>query len=227
MKYQITCAHCNKRFLVEGKGGQTIECTCPGCDGKMRVTLPKTKDDDANTNDDAHEEYQKGYVPDNYGDMDNGGDDGDKRKQHRALALGCMFIIVIAAAAIVAFMALNHTTKKPIDDPYEYVEPDTDSVDSVPADSEDVETDTIQVHQEEPKEEAAPEDTVTKEPAADDGEATEQDESSSSEDEGATNAPANEHRSSTSQEQPAKQQGKTAKPTKPTKKADAAASAND
>lgn len=36
MKYQITCNHCGTRFLVDGKGGQTIECTCPGCEGKMR-----------------------------------------------------------------------------------------------------------------------------------------------------------------------------------------------
>lgn len=28
MKYQITCNHCGTRFLVDGKGGQTIECTC-------------------------------------------------------------------------------------------------------------------------------------------------------------------------------------------------------
>ena len=63
MKYQITCANCNKRFLVEGKGGQTIECTCPGCGGKMRVDLPKSKKGGSDDEEDPNEIYQQGYVP--------------------------------------------------------------------------------------------------------------------------------------------------------------------
>lgn len=62
MKYQITCNHCGTRFLVDGKGGQTIECTCPGCEGKMRVTLPKTKKDADSDSSDANDSYQQGYV---------------------------------------------------------------------------------------------------------------------------------------------------------------------
>ncbi|MDY6319181.1 MAG: hypothetical protein SPL37_06590 [Prevotella sp.] len=172
MKYQITCNHCGTRFLVDGKGGQTIECTCPGCEGKLRVTLPKTKKDADNDSYDANDGYQQGYVPagngdDNYGNED--GDNGDNGKRHRRMALGCLFFIVVAAAAAVAFFALNHTTKQPIEDPYENVEPDTTSVDTIPEDTEDVVVDTVQVHEEKPKEEAAPKDTATVVATPDDG----------------------------------------------------------
>ena len=77
MKYQITCNHCGTRFLVDGKGGQTIECTCPGCEGKMRVTLPKTKKDADSDSSDANDSYQQGYVPAGNGDGNYGNDDGD------------------------------------------------------------------------------------------------------------------------------------------------------
>ena len=40
MKYQITCDNCGTQFIVEAEEGQTIECTCPHCQGVMEVTLP-------------------------------------------------------------------------------------------------------------------------------------------------------------------------------------------
>ena len=156
MKYQITCAHCNTRFLVDGKGGQTIECECPGCGGKMRVTLPKSEKPDDEPDSDN---YQTGYAPPENGDTDNG-DNGNEHKSHRGLALGCLLFVVGTAAAVVALMALNHTTKKPIDDPYEYVEPDTTSADSVVEDTVPKEVDTVEVHEEKPKVKAAPVDTT-------------------------------------------------------------------
>lgn len=76
MKYQITCAHCNKRFLVDGKGGQTIECICPGCQGKMRVNLPKGD----KGSDTADDDYQTGYAP-TTGDGGDGGDGNGKRNR--------------------------------------------------------------------------------------------------------------------------------------------------
>lgn len=155
MKYQITCAHCNKRFLVDGKGGQTIECICPGCQGKMRVNLPKG-DKDSDTADD--DDYQTGYAP----TTGDGGDDndGNGKRNRRGLALGCLIFIVIAVAAGVAFAALNRTTKQPIEDPYENVEPDTASVDTTVEDTMPEEVDTVEVHHEAPKEEAATADTA-------------------------------------------------------------------
>lgn len=148
MKYQITCEHCGTRFLVEGKGGQTIECQCPGCEGTMRATLPKTQGgkagDDSNAPDISDDtEYQMGSVP----PSDNGSDNGGDNHQRRRLALGCFFALVIIAAAVVAFFALNHTVKKPIDDPYEYVEPDTAMTDTIP-EEETEEPDTVIVHEE-------------------------------------------------------------------------------
>lgn len=231
MKYQITCANCNKRFLVEGKGGQTIECTCPGCGGKMRVDLPKSKKGDSGDEEDPNEIYQQGYVPGDNENTDYGGDgdddNGGKGKRRRSLALGCAFFIVVAAAAIVAFMALNHTTKKPIEDPYEYVEPDTASTDTVPEDTEEVQVDTVQVHQEAPKVEAAPVDTASEAPATDNAEATEQTEPSADAatdgtPKASSKASAKERHGSNA-DQPAKE----GKATKPSKKADAASTANE
>lgn len=143
-----------------------------GCEGKMRVTLPKTKKDADSDSSDANDSYQQGYVPGGNGDGNYGnedGDNGDNGKRHRRMALGCLFFIVVAAAAAVAFFALNHTTKQPIEDPYENVEPDTTSVDTIPEDTEDVVVDTVQVHEEKPKEEAAPKDTATVVATPDDG----------------------------------------------------------
>ena len=40
MKYHITCDNCGTQFIVEAEEGQTIECTCPHCQGVMEVTLP-------------------------------------------------------------------------------------------------------------------------------------------------------------------------------------------
>lgn len=154
MKYQITCAHCNKRFLVDGKGGQTIECICPGCQGKMRVNLPKG-DKDSDTADD---DYQTGYAP-TTGDGGDGGD-GNGKRNRRGLALGCLIFVVIAVAAGVAFTALNRTTKQPIEDPYENVEPDTASDDTTVEDTMPEEVDTVEVHHEAPKEETATADTA-------------------------------------------------------------------
>lgn len=145
MKFQITCAHCGTRFLVEGKGGQTIECHCPGCDGTMKVTLPKVhKDDEASKNDDS--EYQMGAVPQQDNGYDGGDNGDDNRQRKRRLALGCLFGLLVVAAAAVAFVALNHTVKKPIEDPYEYVEPDTAAVDTMQQEEPENE-DTVVVHE--------------------------------------------------------------------------------
>lgn len=152
MKYQITCDNCGTHFLVDAKGGQTIECKCPGCEGTMRVQIPKS---DKNDNQEpVADGYQMGYAPQ---DSDDGGNDN---RRHRALALGCLLFVVMIAAAIVAFMALNHTTKKPIEDPYENVMPDTTSYENVLDDTEDVVVDTVQVHKEKPKAVAEPVDSV-------------------------------------------------------------------
>lgn len=220
MKYQITCAHCNTRFLVEGKGGQTVECTCPGCGGTMRINLPKSEKDASADEEPENDGYQQGYVP---ADGDNGGgddgDNGDNRKRHRALALGCLFFIVVIAAAIVAFMALNHTTKKPIEDPYEYVEPDTASVDTIPEDTEEVEVDTVQVHEEKPKVKAAPVDTaetVAAPDASEDAEATEPSSDASSE--STTKSSSKDHHSSSSD-----QTTTSSKSSKSSKKSDSSA----
>lgn len=155
MKYQITCAHCGSRFLVEAKEGQTIECTCPGCEGTMRVSIPKADKSRGAVNDDEADDYQQGYVP----QQDGGQDDDNNGIRHRRLALGCLLGIVVIAAAVVAFFALNHTTKTPIEDPYEYVMPDTATVDTLPSEEEQEVVDTVQVHEEKPKVEAVPVDT--------------------------------------------------------------------
>lgn len=161
MKYQITCGNCGKRFLVDAKGGQTIECKCPECDGVMRVQIPKSeKNDSADGN--ADDGYQRGYVPEQDGipaDGTTGNDGGVKR--HRALALGCLLVVVAVAAAVVAFLALNRTTKKPIEDPYEYFTPDTATVDSLPEDTEEeVVVDTVQVHETKPQTEVTADDST-------------------------------------------------------------------
>lgn len=156
MKYQITCAHCGSRFLVEAKEGQTIECTCPGCEGTMRVPIPKA--DKPHDADKDADDYQQGYVPQHGIGQNDDGDDGNGRQ--RRLALGCLLCIVVIAAAIVAFFALNHTTKAPIEDPYEYVMPDTATIDTVAEPEEQEVTDTVQVHEDKPETEAVPVDTV-------------------------------------------------------------------
>lgn len=123
----------------------------------MRVTLPKV---DKNGDEPDVDDYQTGYVPPQDGGAGNGDDGNDERKKRRGLALGCLLFVVVIAAAIVAFMALNHTTKKPIEDPYEYVEPDTTSVDTIPEDTVQEVVDTVEVHEEKPKAKVAPVDTV-------------------------------------------------------------------
>lgn len=226
MKYQITCNHCGTRFLVDGKGGQTIECTCPGCEGKMRVTLPKTKKDADSDSSDANDSYQQGYVPAGNGDGNYGnddGDNGDNGKRHRRMALGCLFFIVVAAAAAVAFFALNHTTKQPIEDPYENVEPDTTSVDTIPEDTEDVVVDTVQVHEEKPKEEATPKDTAAVVATSDDGDGADVSQQSSDATSDVTGKSSGKEHHGSATEQAAKED----KTSKSTKKSSSSSSASN
>lgn len=133
----------------------------------MRLTLPKAdkKDSSGDTGD-----YQQGYAvqPDypsgngngGYDDGGGNGNDDKSRRRHRVYAFGCLLTLLVIVVACFAFIALNQTTKQPIDDPYEYVEPDTANFDTLPAIEEPVETDTVEVHHELPKTIAEPADSA-------------------------------------------------------------------
>lgn len=138
------------------------------------------------------------------------------------MALGCLFFIVVAAAAAVAFFALNHTTKQPIEDPYENVEPDTTSVDTIPEDTEDVVVDTVQVHEEKPKEEAAPKDTATVVATPDDGDGADVSQQSSDASSDVTEVFRKDHHGSA-----AEQSAKEDKTSKSTKKSSTPSSASN
>lgn len=154
MKYLITCDHCGTRFIVEAPEGQTVECKCPGCKGTMQVSLPKKKKQRQDKTEDEVADapgLQIGEaIPQNDGESY-----GRESSHRRPLIIGCLLGVVLTAAAVTAFLALHRTANKPVEDPYQYVTPDTAEVEETVPDSEETAPDTIQLHEEVREEEPA------------------------------------------------------------------------
>mgnify|MGYP000844391125 FL=1 len=150
MKYQITCDNCGTQFIVEAEEGQTIECTCPHCQGVMEVTLPLVS---------AGQQYEQpsGFTPQSQQMQAE-----TPKKDSNAILWGVFIGLLLLAGGVGAyFMFGSSSPETPVTDsipndtiPYEtpiQIEeaPSVDTVATAPAEPEQKEEEQVEEQPEE------------------------------------------------------------------------------
>lgn len=150
MKYQITCDNCGTQFIVEAEEGQTIECTCPHCQGVMEVTLPLVS---------AGQQYEQ---PTGFTSQAQQVQGETHKKDSNAILWGVVIGLLLLAGGVGAYFTFGSSSPEtPVTDsipndtiPYEspiQVEqtPSVDTVATAPAEPEQKEEEQVE---EQPKE---------------------------------------------------------------------------
>ena len=111
MKYQITCDNCGTQFIVEAEEGQTIECTCPHCQGVMEVTLPLVS---------AGQQYEQptGFTPQAQQVQEE-----THKKDSNAILWGVVIGLLLLAGGVGAYFTFGSSS------------PETPVIDSIPNDT--------------------------------------------------------------------------------------------
>lgn len=111
MKYQITCDNCGTQFIVEAEEGQTIECTCPHCQGVMEVTLPLVS---------AGQQYEQptGFTPQTQQVQAE-----THKKNNHAILWGVVIGLLLLAVGVGAYFTFGSSS------------PETPVTDSIPNDT--------------------------------------------------------------------------------------------
>lgn len=150
MKYQITCDNCGTQFIVEAEEGQTIECTCPHCQGVMEVTLPLVS---------AGQQYEQpiGFTPQAQQVQGE-----THKKDSNAILWGVVIGLLLLAGGVGAYFTFGSSSPEtPVTDsipndtiPYEspiQVEqtPSVDTVATAPAEPEQKEEEQVEEQPEE------------------------------------------------------------------------------
>lgn len=152
MKYQITCDNCGTQFIVEAEEGQTIECTCPHCQGVMEVTLPLVS---------AGQQYEQ---PTGFTSQAQQVQGETHKKDSNAILWGVVIGLLLLAGGVGAYFTFGSSSPEtPVTDsipndtiPYEspiQVEqtPSVDTVATAPAELEQKEEEQVE---EQPEEDA-------------------------------------------------------------------------
>ena len=152
MKYQITCDNCGTQFIVEAEEGQTIECTCPHCQGVMEVTLPLVS---------AGQQYEQ---PADFTSQAQQVQGETHKKDSNAILWGVVIGLLLLAGGVGAYFTFGSSSPEtPVTDsipndtiPYEspiQVEqtPSVDTVATAPAEPEQKEEEQVE---EQPEEDA-------------------------------------------------------------------------
>lgn len=152
MKYQITCDNCGTQFIVEAEEGQTIECTCPHCQGVMEVTLPLVS---------AGQQYEQ---PTGFTSQAQQVQGETHKKDSNAILWGVVIGLLLLAGCVGAYFTFGSSSPEtPVTDsipndtiPYEspiQVEqtPSVDTVATAPAEPEQKEEEQVE---EQPEEDA-------------------------------------------------------------------------
>ena len=150
MKYQITCDNCGTQFIVEAEEGQTIECTCPHCQGVMEVTLPLVS---------AGQQYEQ---PTGFTSQAQQVQGETHKKDSNAILWGVVIGLVLLAGGVGAYFTFGSSSPEtPVTDsipndtiPYEspiQVEqtPSVDTVATAPAEPEQKEEEQVEEQPEE------------------------------------------------------------------------------
>lgn len=150
MKYQITCDNCGTQFIVEAEEGQTIECTCPHCQGVMEVTLPLVS---------AGQQYEQ---PTGFTSQAQQVQGETHKKDNNAILWGVVIGLLLLAGGVGAYFTFGSSSPKtPVTDsipndtiPYEspiQVEqtPSVDTVATAPAEPEQKEEEQVEEQPEE------------------------------------------------------------------------------
>ncbi len=116
MKYQITCDNCGAQFIVEAEEGQTIECTCPHCQGIMEVTLPLVS---------AGQQYEQ---PSSYSPQPQQMQAETPKKDSNAILWGVLIGLLLLAGGVGAYFMFGSSS------------PETPVTDSIPNDTIPYET---------------------------------------------------------------------------------------
>ena len=150
MKYQITCDNCGTQFIVEAEEGQTIECTCPHCQGVMEVTLPLVS---------AGQQYEQ---PTGFTSQAQQVQGETHKKDSNAILWGVVIGVLLLAGGVGAYFTFGSSSPEtPVTDsipndtiPYEspiQVEqtPSVDTVATAPAEPEQKEEEQVEEQPEE------------------------------------------------------------------------------
>ena len=150
MKYQITCDNCGTQFIVEAEEGQTIECTCPHCQGVMEVTLPLVS---------AGQQYEQ---PSGFTSQAQQVQGETHKKDSNAILWGVVIGLLLLAGGVGAYFTFGSSSPEtPVTDsipndtiPYEspiQVEqtPSVDTVATAPAEPEQKEEEQVEEQPEE------------------------------------------------------------------------------
>lgn len=150
MKYQITCDNCGTQFIVEAEEGQTIECTCPHCQGVMEVTLPLVS---------AGQQYEQ---PTSFTSQAQQVQGETHKKDNNAILWGVVIGLLLLAGGVGAYFTFGSSSPEtPVTDsipndtiPYEspiQVEqtPSVDTVATAPAEPEQKEEEQVEEQPEE------------------------------------------------------------------------------
>ena len=150
MKYQITCDNCGTQFIVEAEEGQTIECTCPHCQGVMEVTLPLVS---------AGQQYEQ---PTGFTSQAQQVQGETHKKDSNAILWGVVIGLLLLAGGVGAYFTFGSSSPEtPVTDsipndtiPYEspiQVEqtPSVDTVATAPAEPEQKEKEQVEEQPEE------------------------------------------------------------------------------
>ena len=150
MKYQITCDNCGTQFIVEAEEGQTIECTCPHCQGVMEVTLPLVS---------AGQQYEQPTGFTSQAQQEQG---ETHKKDSNAILWGVVIGLLLLAGGVGAYFTFGSSSPEtPVTDsipndtiPYEspiQVEqtPSVDTVATAPAEPEQKEEEQVEEQPEE------------------------------------------------------------------------------
>ncbi|MBF1594674.1 zinc-ribbon domain-containing protein [Prevotella melaninogenica] len=150
MKYQITCDNCGTQFIVEAEEGQTIECTCPHCQGVMEVTLPLVS---------AGQQYEQ---PTGFTSQAQQVQGETHKKDSNAILWGVVIGLLLLAGGVGAYFTFGSSSPEtPVTDsipndtiPYEspiQVEqtPSVDTVATAPAEPEQKEEEQVEEQPEE------------------------------------------------------------------------------
>lgn len=150
MKYQITCDNCGTQFIVEAEEGQTIECTCPHCQGVMEVTLPLVS---------AGQQYEQ---PTGFTSQAQQVQGETHKKDSNAILWGVVMGLLLLAGGVGAYFTFGSSSPEtPVTDsipndtiPYEspiQVEqtPSVDTVATAPAEPEQKEEEQVEEQPEE------------------------------------------------------------------------------
>ena len=150
MKYQITCDNCGTQLIVEAEEGQTIECTCPHCQGVMEVTLPLVS---------AGQQYEQ---PTGFTSQAQQVQGETHKKDSNAILWGVVIGLLLLAGGVGAYFTFGSSSPEtPVTDsipndtiPYEspvQVEqtPSVDTVATAPAEPEQKEEEQVEEQPEE------------------------------------------------------------------------------